>query len=79
MYIIRFNPDEDITHGVETMNLCEISVDVAKVGLDSWSLKTDEDAAAKMTGNKVFNDTSFIKRYLVMLPCRKKKTQCPTE
>ena len=64
MYIIRFNPHEAITHGVETVNLCEISVDVAKVGSDSWSLKTDEDAAAKMTGNEIFNlplDTSFVK------------------
>ena len=41
---------EPITHGVETLNLCEISVDVAKVGCGSWALKTDEDAQAKISG-----------------------------
>ena len=47
----RFNPVEAITHGVETLNLCEINVDVAKVGTETWSLKTDEGAQAKMNGN----------------------------
>ena len=42
---------EAITHGVETLNLCEINVDVAKVGTETWSLKTDEGAQAKMNGN----------------------------
>ena len=51
----RFDPKEDITHGVETMNLCEISVDVANVGSDSWSLKTEKDAQTKMSGNVVFS------------------------
>ena len=46
----RFDPSEAITHGVETLNLCEINVDVAKVGPGNWSLKTDEGAHAKMNG-----------------------------
>ena len=44
----RFDPNEAITHGVETVNLCEISVDVADVGSDSWSLKTEKDAQANI-------------------------------
>ena len=51
----RFDPAEAITHGVETVNLCEISVDVANVGSDSWSLKTEKDASAKMSGRSSHN------------------------
>ena len=46
----RFDPTEPITHGVETLNLCEINVDVANVGSDSWELRTEEYAQAKITG-----------------------------
>ena len=59
----RFDPKEDITHGVETMNLCEISVDVADVGSDSWSLKTEEDAQTKMSGNVVSKYTPCLYWY----------------
>ena len=47
----RFAPQEAITHGVETVNLCEISVDVADVGSDSWSLKIQKDAQEMISGN----------------------------
>ena len=56
----RFDPHEAITHGVETVNLCEISVDVADVGSDSWSLKTEKDAQAKMSGNTISDFTLYI-------------------
>ena len=42
------------------MNLCEISVDVANVGSDSWSLKTEEDAQTKISGNVVSKYTPCL-------------------
>ena len=53
LIVNRFDPSEAITHGVETLNPCEINVDVAKVGTGTWSLKTEEGAQAKMNGKWV--------------------------
>ena len=50
MLFDRFDPEEPITHGVETLNHCEINVDVAVTGNDTWTLQTDEEARAKMGG-----------------------------
>ena len=49
-YFDRFNPKEPITHGVETLDHCEIKVDVADVRAGSWVLQSEEKAHAKMSG-----------------------------
>ena len=50
----RFDPGEAETDGVETLNHCEINVDVAEIGAGSWKLKSEQDAHEKMSGNGVF-------------------------
>ena len=35
---------------METLNHCEINVDVAVAEADSWTLQTEEDTHAKMSG-----------------------------
>ena len=55
----RFDADEAITDGVETCNVCEISVDVATVGTDSWSLASDQYAHQRIIG-KCSVDYSYL-------------------
>ena len=50
LFLYRFDKVEPITHGVDTLNLCEISVDVADVGGGSWELQTHEYVQAKLYG-----------------------------
>ena len=58
--VYRFDPEEPITHGVETLNHCEINVDVAVTGNDSWALQTEEEAHAKMGCKNVLLDFSVV-------------------
>ena len=51
MILYRFDPKEPITHGVETLNHCEINVDVAVAGKDTWTLQSEKAVHAKMIGN----------------------------
>ena len=49
----RFDPDEPITHGVETLNHCEVNVDVAVARNNSWTLQSEEEARAKIIGKEL--------------------------
>ena len=62
-FLNRFDPNEPITHGVETLNHCEITVDVAVAEADSWTLQTEEGAHAKMSG-EVSHYGVYIRRQI---------------
>ena len=60
----RFDDEEPITHGVETLNHCEINVDVADVRAGSWQLKSEKDAHEKMSGKERNFHALMSKKYV---------------
>ena len=50
-----FDPKEAETDGVETRNHCEINVDVAEMGSECWTLKSEKDAHTQIAGTAFFN------------------------
>ena len=65
----RFDPDEPITDGVETlMDLCEIRVDVAEVDNDVWALKEGENVQRHLSGEFCCFISSFSHFFLSTYP-----------